>query len=424
VRIEILTIGNELLNGDLADTNTARLGGWLRRQGLPVAGGRTVPDDVAVIAEALAAAARVADLVLVSGGLGPTEDDLTMAAAARFAGVGLVEDGPTRSRLEERFRARGYPFTPNNARQALAPAGAEVLDNPVGTAPCVRLTHGATTFFFFPGVPHELERLVADHLAPWIAQHAGARPYHSVLLKTFGRTESQVATLLSALPLATNLHVAYRAHFPEIHVGFHVQDPDAAAARGLLDDVSRAARDALGPIVFAHDAAGTFAGAVAERLGRAGATLAVAESCTGGLASAMCTALPGASSWFVEGLVAYANEAKARHLGVPTELIAAAGAVSEPVARAMAEGVRARSGATFGVAITGVAGPTGASPDKPVGTVHFALAGPGGTSHLHRRLPFDRERNRVVSAYLALDMVRRGAPDAPNAISALNAESA
>ena len=446
MRVEIVAIGNELLNGDLADTNTARMAGWLRLQGLAVRRAQIVPDALDAIVEAFERAARGADLVLVSGGLGPTSDDITMEAAARFLGVPLDEDAPTLARLRARFADRGCPFTPNtrciglgpapsaagsraaasrdpkppaagsgprpaiaeiNARQALAPRGAAVLDNPVGTAPCVRLTAGQATFFFFPGVPHELERLVHEHLAPWVAEHADVRPYRSILLKTFGKTESQVATLLADVRPDPRVHVAYRAHFPEIRVSFHADEPDAAVAAALLAVRREAALTALGGLVYAEDEATTFVDALAARLVARGETLATAESCTGGLVAGMCTEVPGASAWFLEGAVTYGNAAKVRVLGVPEALLAEHGAVSEAVARAMAAGVRERSGATWAVAVTGIAGPTGGTADKPVGTVHFALAGPDGTQHLHRRLPFDRQRNRVLSAWTALDMVRR-----------------
>lgn len=408
MRVELVIIGNELLNGDLADTNTSRLARWLRLQGLSVAAAHVVPDELDAIVGAFERAASRARLVLVSGGLGPTSDDLTMEAAARFVDAPLVQDAPTLTRLRARFAARGFPFTANNARQALAPRGATVLDNPVGTAPCVRLAApSGATFFFFPGVPHELERLVADHLAPWLGALDVARPYRSATLKTFGKTESQVAERLEGLPRDPRLHVAYRAHFPEIRVSFHTDEADPVAAEALLAATSAWARDALGEIVYAEDDGVTFVDAVAGRLLARGDTLATAESCTGGMIGAMCTDVPGASAWFLEGAITYANAAKVRTLGVPAELIEAHGAVSEPVARAMAAGIRDRAGATWGLATTGVAGPGGGTADKPVGTVHFALAGPNGLTHVMRRLPFDRDRNRVVSAWFGLDLLRR-----------------
>ncbi len=409
MRVEVVAIGNELLNGDLADGHTRRFGAWLRARGLSLSWSQVVPDTKEAIIASLTAASARADLVLVSGGLGPTEDDITIASFADLIGADLETDQATLDTLRARFASRGYPFTENNARQALVPVGATLLNNPVGTAPGIRGTHNEATFFFFPGVTHELKRLMDDHLEPWVAEHAGARAYESVVLKTFGQTESKVATLLEPLARPPGLHVAFRATFPEIHVSFHVTDRTPEHAAEILTQAKRDALERLGPLVFAHDKATSFVDAVAATLTERGATLATAESCTGGLVAKLCTDRPGSSQFFAEGAVTYSNAAKTRQLGVPAELMASHGAVSEPVARAMAEGIRGASGATFGVAITGVAGPGGGSEAKPVGTIHFALAGPDGTQHKMRRMPFDRERNRIVAAYLALDLVRQAA---------------
>ncbi|MGM0577044.1 MAG: competence/damage-inducible protein A [Myxococcota bacterium] len=407
MRIEVLVVGSELLNGDLADTNTARLGRLLREQGLGLQAGQTVPDDPAAVVEALRLAGDRADLVLVTGGLGPTEDDLTIACAADYAGLPLVEDAATLERIRARFERRGLPFTPNNARQAMVPEGAETLDNPVGTAPGVRMVHARTTFFLFPGVPAELDRLTRDHLLPWLEVHAPVRPVRSHVFKTFGKTESQVATLLEGMPAHEHLRVAYRAHFPEIHVTLHVADPDPEAGADLLEAVAADVRERLGDIVYTEDPRRSLAEVVASTLLERGRTLATAESCTGGLVSKLITDVSGVSAAFLEGAVTYSNDAKERRLGIPAALLEAHGAVSEEVARAMAEGIREAAGADYGVSITGIAGPSGGTEAKPVGTVHFAVAGPGGTVHRMRRLPFGRTRNREVSAYVALDMVRR-----------------
>lgn len=416
MHIEVLTIGNELLNGDLADTNTSRLAGLLRGLGLPIRQAQTVPDTLPAVVEAMRIAASRADVVLVSGGLGPTEDDLTLEAAAAFAGVPLVQHDATLERLHARFASRNVPFTPNNARQAQVPEGAEVLENPVGTAPHVQLavtTAGAngprtTRFFFFPGVPLELARLADDYLVPWLRANAPARAYRSSIFRTFGRTESQVATMLDALPRDPRMHVAYRAHFPEIQVSLHVEDPDATAGEALLATSAAFVRTALGDIVYTEDAKASLVSVVADALIAKGQTVAVAESCTGGLVSKMLTDRAGSTAWFLEGVVTYANAAKVKRLGVDEGLIAAHGAVSEPVCRAMAEGVRATSGADWGLAVTGIAGPSGATEGKPVGLVYLGLAGPSGATRVvERRWPFDRERNRTVSAYGVIDLLRR-----------------
>lgn len=414
MRIEILTIGNELLNGDLADTNTQRLARFARARGLFIQAAQTVPDDLDAIVKALTRAASNTELVLVSGGLGPTSDDLTLEAAARFAGVELTTHAPTVARLEARFAERGLTMTPNNLRQARIPATAEVFDNPVGTAPHVQLQVGTTRLFFFPGVPHELARLCDDYLGPWLETHAPIRRYRSAIFRTFGKTESAVASLIErALAPDPRMHIAYRAHFPEIQVSLHVDEPDADEAERLLLTSSAIVREQLGDIIFSERADDGLMEVIAKALSSRGETLALAESCTGGLVARMCTELPGSSRWFIEGFVTYSNTAKTGRLGVAPELIAAHGAVSEPVARAMAEGARRVAGTDWALSITGIAGPDGGSAEKPVGTVHLALAGAGGTTHLSRRYPFDRGRNRTVSAYAALDLLRRALAGLP-----------
>ncbi|MEZ4268023.1 MAG: CinA family nicotinamide mononucleotide deamidase-related protein [Myxococcota bacterium] len=407
IHAEIITIGDELLNGDLADTNTARLGAMLRSLGLGFRSGQTVRDEVSEIAEALELAGSRAGLVLVTGGLGPTEDDVTMEAAAAFAGVPLREDAPTLALITQRFAERGYPMTPNNRRQAWVPEGADALHNRAGTAPGVRFLVGGTTFFFFPGVPREVDALAADHLLPWLSERVPAGPRQSHTFKTFGKTESQVATLLDGLPRSPGLRVAYRAHFPTIQVTLHLEDADAGARAGRLGALADAARGLLGGIVFSEAGEGSLAGAVVAALAARGATIALAESCTGGLATTMLTEVAGASQVLIESAVTYSNEAKTRRLGVSEALLAEHGAVSEACAQAMAEGIRETAGSTLGVAITGIAGPGGGTADKPVGTVHLALATAEGTTHRLLNLPFERERNRIVSAYAALDLARR-----------------
>jgi nicotinamide-nucleotide amidase len=411
MRFEIVVIGNELLNGDLADTNTQRLARLLRSHGLALREAQVVPDLLEPIVSAFRLAASRADVVLVSGGLGPTSDDLTLEAAAAFAGVALETHAETVSRLKARYAARGVVMTPNNLRQAEVPQGAEVFDNPVGTAPHVQLVvagaRGPVRFFFFPGVPNELTRLSSDYLVPWLLSNAPVKRYQSASFRTFGKPESAVAMALDHLPKDPRLHVAYRAHVPEIQVSLHVEDDDPASGRALLDEASAAVRTALSDIIFSEDKDKSLVAVVAEWLVSRGETLALAESCTGGLVGKLCTDLPGSSRFFLEGFVAYANAAKVARLGVDPSLIEAHGAVSEPVAKAMAEGAKRLSGATWALALTGISGPDGGSEQKPVGTVHIALAGPEGTTHLLRRYPFDRERNRMVSAFAALDMLRR-----------------
>jgi nicotinamide-nucleotide amidase len=411
MRIEVVAVGSELLNGDLADGHTARFGAALRAMGLGLQWGQTVPDDLATLTSALRTAASRADLVLVTGGLGSTDDDLTMDAASALTGAPLVEDGPTLARIEERYRQRARPFLPALAKQACIPRGAHALTNAVGSAPAVMLIHADTTFFFFPGVPSELEHLMEAHLRPWLEAQPGARPRHSHTFKTFGRSESAIAYLLRDLPPDPRVTVAYRASFPRIQVTLHVEDVDPDSAQRVLATQSAALRGRLKTLVYSESHDLDFAASVASAmLNHPDApSVAVAESCTGGLITTLLTDVPGVSACFKQGWVTYSNSAKSDLLGVDPHLIDAHGAVSEPVARAMAEGARQRADATIGLATTGIAGPGGGTPTKPVGTVHIAMATPTGTKHRHLELPFGRARNRTLSAWATLELLRRWA---------------
>lgn len=405
--VRLVVVGNELLSGDLSDTHVARIGGWLRAHGLGLGGACTVPDDVARIAEALAQSASESELLVVTGGLGPTTDDLTMEAASRWLASPLVEDAGALEHIRAIYRRTDRPWNEVGARQARIPALARALTNPAGTAPAVSVEVGRTQVFFLPGVPREVDCLLDAYIGPWLAGRDLSRRVPPHLFKTFGATESEVATQVEGLGLGDDLQVAYRATFPEIHVSLHLDAPDGPEARARLADLAETVRQRLGRRVFAEDPDITFAGAVAKVMESAQVTLAVAESCTGGRASSLITSVPGASAWFLEGLVTYSNDAKMCRLGVHEQLLRDHGAVSEPVARAMAEGARRTAGADCGLALTGIAGPSGGTEDKPVGTVHVALVTPDDHAHRALRLPFDRERNQLVSAYVALDLVRR-----------------
>lgn len=404
MRIEAVVVGNELLNGDLVDTNTATLAKLLRSLGLRLVAVQTVADDLQDLARALTEANRRADLVLVTGGLGPTEDDLTLAAASLATGLPLVRDEPALVALKERFRARGVPFIPNNAKQADHPRGATLLANAKGTAPGVQMLWNATTYFFFPGVPRELTHLAERYLTPWLSAAGHAQPYRSAMFKTFGRTESAVSAIIQALNLPTCLHVSYRAHFPEIHVGLHAHTLDAQAS---LSAATLQVHAALGDLIFSTDAKLTLPEVVLHGLQAEEHTLAVAESCTGGWLAKTITDIPGASRTFLEGVVTYTNASKSRRLGVPEEVIRTHGAVSAEVALAMARGIQRTAGTDWGVGITGIAGPGGGSDDKPVGTVHIAVC--FQEQHTSRKLhfPFGRTRTRQVAVWSALDMLRR-----------------
>jgi nicotinamide-nucleotide amidase len=432
MRAAILAVGSELLGTDRLDTNSLALTAALERHGVELGWKGVVGDEEGEIASEVARLVERCGLVLVSGGLGPTADDVTRPAVARALGRGIAIDPALVAWLEERFRGFGIRMPEVNRRQAEVIDGAEVIPNPRGSAPGMRIDAGAATLFLFPGVPSELRGMVASHLEPWLAARAGGRRRESGVLKVAALAESTVEERIAPAYGEFGREAITVLSSPgEVRLQFWAAGPDGER-RGRLAAMGTRLRELIGPAVFADDAEATLERVVGELLRARGATLATAESCTGGLVAERLTRVPGSSDYFLGGAVAYSNEMKTRLLGVPEALLAAHGAVSEPVARAMAAGARAAFGADFAVAVTGVAGPGGGSDEKPVGTVHLALAGPasaaaagagggagdGGVEHRRARFPGDREGIRERAAQLALEMVRRrllGAAAAPAA---------
>ncbi len=418
--IEIVTIGDELLRGDLVDTN----GGWLAAElhalGLPVTWMSSIGDASGDIVGAFERAFERSQVVIASGGLGPTDDDRTLTSLAQAAGVELRRDEGAFRHIEAIFARAGLSFTPNNESQAWVPEGAAVLLNEQGTAPGVRLSlpgrrGGAGCHVFcLPGVPREMKWLYQRYIAPWLQEQLGLRPARRRTLKVFGIGESTVDHRLEGLlddvdTSGCEVSVHYRATFPENHVTLLVRPPEGGGegAEVLADALAEEAARRLDGHLFAREAAHSYGDALVAALRGAGATVALAESCTGGRAADLLTNATGSSEVFELGIVAYANRIKQRQLGVPEAVLVEYGAVSQACVEAMARGVRERAGATYGVAISGIAGPGGGSPDKPVGTVHFALDSADGTRHLHRVFPYDRDRNKLLAAYVALWLVLR-----------------
>jgi nicotinamide-nucleotide amidase len=364
-----------------------------------------VGDDRAVLEAALRETTGRADLVVMSGGLGPTEDDLTSECVARVMEVPLESHAPSLAAIEERFRRFGRPMTPNNAKQARFPRGATIHPNRWGTAPGFTVRLGRATLTCLPGVPAEYRGLAEEAVLPWVAARLGAAPSARVL-KLIGIGESAADQAMRPImddPSWRGVRFGYRAHFPEVHLKWTV-DPPGAEPRAAA--IERAVRAIFGEAVWGS-AKEELAALVVARLAARGERVALAESCTGGLVASLLTAVPGASAVLDLGVVAYADAIKVRVLGVPAALLLAHGAVSEPVARAMAEGARRVAGAAWGLGITGIAGPAGGTPEKPVGTVHLALAGPGQTRAVARLYRGDRERVRRAAAFEALDLLRR-----------------
>lgn len=402
----ILTIGTELTRGELVNSNAAWLGERLTALGFDVVSHLTIADDRARIVRTLRSLAREAKVVVVTGGLGPTTDDLTSECAAEALGVPMQRSEASLAAIVARFERLGRPMSPSNAKQADFPEGADVLPNAQGTAPGFGMVLDGCQFFFMPGVPREMKAMFEGEVVPRIAP-LGRALSHQIHLHCFGLPESQVGERLAGLEAATpGLTLGYRAHFPEIEVKVLVRADDLATAKTRAAEVAREVRARLGEAVFG-EGDDTFAAVVARSLLEKKLTLAVAESCTGGLVGHLLTREAGASAYLLADAVTYANEAKTRFAGVDPGLIAAHGAVSEEVARAMAEGIRERAGADVALSLTGVAGPSGGSPEKPVGTVFLAVATAKGTRVKKVFFAHERPMVQMFAAFAGLDLVRR-----------------
>ena len=400
----ILGIGNELTSGQTIDTNSAYLARRLVARGIETVAHHTLGDERSAVAEALADAAERAELVLVTGGLGPTADDVTRHGLADALGAELVLHEPSLRRLEAFFRRRGRTMVPANRIQVMFPAGSEPIDNRCGTAPGIAARLGTSQVYVLPGVPHEMRAMFDEQIAPRLPAAKVAIAERT--LHTFGTGESDVAARIADLMRRganPTVGTTVRAGLISIRVSAVGRSAERAGelADGVLDEIRRRLGDG---VVGADDA--TMASVVGELLRQAGQRLATAESCTGGLVGAMVTDVPGSSDYYLGGVVAYANAVKQDALGVPEALLRDHGAVSEPVARAMAAGARERFGADWAVALTGIAGPGGGSDDKPVGLVYIALASPAGVD-VHRHVfPGDRVIIRLRAATAALNYLR------------------
>ncbi len=417
MKAEVLTIGDELLRGEIIDSNKSFLSERLLALDVHTDWHVSMRDEPEDMTRAFREAAARADVVLVSGGLGPTRDDLTTEVLARTFGRELVLDEPSLEEIRAFFARVGREMSENNAKQALFPEGADVLPNPVGTAPGFGLEVEDTLFFCMPGVPRELKLMMDEQVLPRVQefqQRRGASPVvvRARLLRTFGIGESSLDAELKDIAADGHVTLGFRTAFPDNYLRPVARGRTEAEADERLEAVCAAIRERLGPLVYgAGD--DTLEVVVGRALATAGRRIAVAESCTGGSIAQKLTDVPGSSEYFVGGVVAYANEAKQALLGVPADALAEHGAVSDPVARAMAEGVRERFGADYGLATTGISGPGGGTDEKPVGLVHVALASAEGTHSDRFVFPLDRVRHRALTTQMALDWVRRSLMGAP-----------
>lgn len=401
----ILSIGTELTRGELVNTNASWLSECLTGIGLEVTEQQTIDDDRGRIVQALRTLSARHRFVVVTGGLGPTSDDLTTAAAADALGVALVRDAGSLEAIARRFATINRPMTPSNEKQADFPEGATVLANPIGTAAGFAMTLGSARIFFTPGVPAEMKRLYEDHIEPAIAPLVERRS-HQIRLRTFGLAESAVGEKLAAIEAEEkSVTIGYRATFPEIEVKVLARGASESDAEAISTRVAERVRLALGTYVFGEGEE-TYPSYVGRVLRACGMSLAIAESCTGGLVGQLVTSVPGSSEYLLFDAVTYSNASKISVLGVNEELIRGYGAVSLEVAAAMADGARRIADADLAVSITGIAGPGGGSDDKPVGTVFLGLAKRGAPTQTHAmKFGGDREQIRTFSAYHALRLV-------------------
>jgi len=408
LRVELITIGNELTSGEVVDTNAAFMAEALSEAGLEVPFITTIGDEALNIEDSLRRAGERAEVVIVSGGLGPTQDDITTSSAAKALELQLVLNRQVLENLKKRFAERGMEMPVSNEKQAFFPQQAEIIPNPMGTACGFIVRRRGRIFIFLPGVPRELKVLMGEKVIPFLEKERKEKiAVRSCTLKVFGFTESAIADLLKDVkPGDFSASLAYLPRFPENHVKIIVRGRAAEEAEEKLRRLASLIREKLQGRVIAVDRE-TLEEIVGQLLRAGGATLAVAESCTGGLVAHRLTRIPGSSDYFERSVVVYSNAAKVQMLGVPKELIDRNGAVSAEVAEKMAEGVRRVSNATLGLGITGIAGPAGGSVEKPVGTVFIALASPKGTVSRRYQFMGDRDQIKTISAYTAIDWVRR-----------------
>ena len=404
---EIIAIGSELLAPDRTDTNSLWLTEQLNRLGIEVKLKTIVGDDDARLEETIKDAVRRSKVVITTGGLGPTEDDITRKITARALGRRLLLDEEVLAEIRERFKSYGVVMPERNSRQAMVIEDAVVLSNPNGSAPGMFLDHQGTAIVLLPGPPREMRPMFQNHVAERLAGRAGNVRVVRRMLRVAGMGESAVDEKIAPIytqydnPVTTILF-----NQSEIEVHFTARGRTEAEANALLDRLSAQVEERLGNAVFSF-AGETMEQVVGLKLSLGGYTLSVAESCTGGLLAQRLTDVPGSSKYFIEGVVTYANDAKTRALGVEPMLLLEHGAVSAPVAEAMAEGIRKRAGTDFGIAITGIAGPDGGTEEKPVGTVFIALSDDVKTEHRKLHLPGDRQLVRWRASQAALDLLRR-----------------
>ena len=405
-KASIVSIGNELLSGQTVDTNAAYLSDRLLSINIPVVSVYTIGDEKSAIIRAFSLACSDADVIIATGGLGPTDDDLTRQAFAEFLGAELQLQEELILKIRDFFARRNLQMPEKNKIQAYIPTGAEAIANNLGTAPGIMAKKGDKLLIALPGVPSEMKQMFEESVLPQLPRFAGEQAIVVRKLKCFGAGESAIAELLGDMmrrdrnPL---INCTVRYGVVTLHIIATAKDKEKALQMAENDE--KTLRNTLGELVYGSGDQ-TLAEVVGEKLARQGKTLAVAESCTGGVLAKLLTDIPGASRYFMYGWVAYSNQAKISELGVPADLIEKDGAVSEQVAKAMAQGARRKAGTDFAIAITGIAGPAGGSEQKPVGLVYISVDSDNKCETRLYNFSHDRDFIRLRAAQTALNMLR------------------
>ena len=404
---EIIAVGSELLTPNRTDTNSLYLTEQLNSIGIEVEVKTIVGDSENRLEQVLREAIKRSELVITTGGLGPTEDDITKKVVARVIKKQMVLEERILERIRFRFRSRGLEMPANNARQALVPVGARILENPVGTAPGLWIEHEGCHILVLPGPPRELQVIFEESCMPRLSELSGGTRLATQVFKVIGLTESRLDEMIA--PIYTrykNPATTILAAAGEIHVHLIAKGKSDEDAKRVLTELADKIEYELGDFVFSRGEE-SLEQIVGYYLLMRQMTLAVAESCTGGLISQRITSVPGSSSYFLCGVTCYSNASKIELAGIPPLLIEMNGAVSQEVAKGLAEGIRLKTGATIGLGVTGIAGPACGSVEKPVGLVHIALSLDDTIEHQEHRFGGDRERIRLWASQAALDMVRR-----------------
>jgi nicotinamide-nucleotide amidase len=416
MKISTLSIGDEVIFGEITDTNAAHIASRIYEVGFKVRQHLCVGDIEQDIMEAVETLAVHNDFVIASGGLGPTVDDLTARATAKAVGRRLILNEEALCHLRERYRQMGRELLPGTEKQALLPAKTLLIPNPTGTACGFIIPHKGCFLLFLPGVPAEMKKMLAETVIPFILSRTKRNTYiETRAMRVLGLSETHIESRVKDLARPREgLDIAYCVSFPEVEIKLRGEGDTVERVKKILDSTAEKVRERLGEFLVAEGGE-TIDTVVAGLFRKKGVTLSLAESCTGGLIAKRVTDLAGSSAYFLEGAVTYGNEAKTRRLQVPPELLEKDGAVSAAVAMSMARGIRTASGSDIALAVTGIAGPDGGTEEKPVGTVYLALASRTDCTSKKYTFTGSRDRIRTMTAFTAMDWLRRHLLSLPDA---------